>query len=256
MGISAVIITSNEERNIERCLRSLSGVVEEIIVVDTHSTDGTIEICRQYGVRLVTHEWMGFGPQKNLGIDAARHPYVLSMDADEALDEPLREAIIEHKKLGLSGIYSFSRLNYYYGKFLKHGLEFPDYKVRLFPRDQVRWNNDLVHEDLICPSALADTLLPGFLLHYTYYSIREQMQKANRYSSLGAELYFQKGKRASWFKILLNPPFTFLQAYILRRGFMDGAHGFVVAVFHSYSNFMKYTKLWELGQPGKDVLDR
>ncbi|WP_207511425.1 glycosyltransferase family 2 protein [Longitalea luteola] len=244
--ITAVIITHNEARNIQRCLASLKTVADEIIVVDSFSTDGTVAICQQEGAIVKQQAWLGFGPQKNAGIQLASHEYILSLDADEALDDELQAAILAAKNQGLRGMYDFTRLNYYYGKFLRHGVEYPDYKIRLFPKSKVQWNDELVHETLLLPPDVPQNRLKGHLLHYTYFTIQEHVAKANKYTSLGAELNYKKGKKASWGKIIFGPLATFLQAYIFKLGFLDGGHGFIVAAFHAYGAFMKYTKLWQL----------
>lgn len=245
--ISAVIITHNEASNIRRCLLSLKDVADEIIVVDSFSTDGTPDICRSFGeVSVISREWLGFGPQKNLGIAAASFEYILSVDADEALDPVLTRALLEAKAGELSGMYQFSRLNYCYGKFLRHGAGYPDNKIRLFPKNQVRWNDDLVHEGLTITGDPGITRLGGRLLHYTYNGIYEHIRKANTYTTLAAKNGSLKGKRVSWFKIVAGPPFAFVQAYVLKGGFLDGPHGFVAAVIHAFVTFMKYVKLWEL----------
>jgi glycosyltransferase involved in cell wall biosynthesis len=252
MEISAIIITYNEERNIERCLRSLEGVADEVIVVDAHSTDRTPAICAGFpSVRLISQAWLGFGPQKNLGIQAARYPYILSLDADEALDEELKTSLKQLLPESIHGVYEVCRLNYYYGKFLRHGFEYPDWKIRVFPKNTGRWNDELVHEKLELPPNTATTRLKGHLLHYTYYRIEEHVRKANQYTSLAAANYAGRKKKSSWLKIIFSPLFTFLQAYILKGGFLDGAHGFVVAVLHAYGVYLKYIKLWEIGQSAK-----
>lgn len=250
-SITAVIITHNEARNIERCLASLKTVADEIIVVDSFSTDDTVAICQREGAIVKQQAWLGFGPQKNTGIQLAQHDYILSLDADEALDSALKATILTAKMQGLQGVYDFTRLNYYYGKFLHHGHEYPDYKIRLFPKAIVRWNDELVHETLLVPPGLPKQRLKGHLLHYTYFTIEEHVAKANKYTDLGAKLNHQKGKKASWFKILFGPLATFIQAYIFKKGFLDGGHGFIVAVFHAYGTFMKYTKLWQLNNQTK-----
>ncbi|WP_205508328.1 glycosyltransferase family 2 protein [Longitalea arenae] len=250
-SITAVIITHNEARNIQRCLASLQTVADEIIVVDSFSTDDTVAICRQHGAIVKQQAWLGFGPQKNLGIQLASHEYILSLDADEALDDELKASIRTAKNQGLQGMYDFTRLNYYYGKFLRHGVEYPDYKIRLFPKSKVRWNDELVHETLLLSPGLSQHRLKGHLLHYTYFTIQEHVAKANKYTNLGAELNFKKGKKVSWGKIIFGPLATFLQAYIFKRGFLDGGHGFIVAAFHAYGAFMKYTKIWQLQQEKK-----
>lgn len=244
--ITAVIITHNEARNIQRCLASLKTVADEIIVVDSFSTDDTVAICQQEGAIVQQQAWQGFGPQKNAGIQLASHEYILSLDADEALDDELKASILAARNQGLQGMYDFTRLNYYYGKFLRHGVEYPDYKIRLFPKSKVRWNDELVHETLLLSPDVPQYRLKGHLLHYTYFTIQEHVTKANKYTNLGAELNYKKGKKVSWLKIIFGPLATFLQAYIFKKGFLDGGHGFIVAAFHAYGAFMKYTKLWQL----------
>ena len=243
--ISAVIITHNVERTLERCLQSLEGIADEIIVVDQFSTDRTTEICAQYNVQVISSEWLGYGPQKNKGIAATRFSYILSFDADEAADETLRQSLLQVKRAGLQGVYRFTRLNFYYGKFLRHGLEYPDYKIRLFPKDIVSWNDDLVHEHYVFKETLNTTTLKGHLLHYTYSSIHDQIQKTNRYTTLGAELYYNRGKRSSLIKIVFSPIVTFIQAYFFKLGFLDGLHGFIMAKHNAYNSFVRYIKLWE-----------
>lgn len=245
-GISAVIITKNEERNIRRCLESIRQVADEVIVVDDFSTDGTVAICREFNVRVISQQWLGFGPQKNVGNLAAKHEYILSLDADEALDPELAAAILTEKNKGLQGVYTLCRLNYYYGRFIRHGLEFPDIKVRLFHKEQARWADQLVHETLQLPPAVKRVHLNGLLLHYSYYTFEEHILKANKYTTLAARNYFRNGRKASRMKILLSPVFTFFRAYFFKRGFLDGKHGFVLAVMHAHGSFVKYVKLWEL----------
>lgn len=245
-AVTAVIITHNEARNIQRCLASLKPVADEIIVVDSFSTDDTVAICQQEGAIVKQQSWLGFGPQKNYGIQIASHEYILSLDADESLDEELQASILSAKSQGLQGMYDFTRLNSYYGKFLRHGLEYPDYKIRLFPKSKVRWNDELVHETLQITPGVEKKRLKGHLLHYTYYTIQEHIIKANKYTNLAAELKYKQGKKASWFKLVFAPFSTFVQAYIFRGGFLDGKHGFIVAAFNAYGTFIKYAKLWQL----------
>lgn len=245
-AISAVVITKNEARNVERCLRSLAPVADEIVVVDDHSTDETVAICERLGARVVRQAWLGFGPQKNFANGLARHGWVLSLDADEALDEDLQRSIREAKAKGLGGAYQLSRLNSYYGRFLRHGLEYPDRKIRLFHRDRARWNESLVHEGLVLDASLPVTRLEGHLLHYTYASVAEHVAKANRYTSLAAEDALRRGARPSLARMLSSPLAVFLKSYLLRRGFLDGRHGLVLSVLHAHGAFLKHVKLWDL----------
>jgi glycosyltransferase involved in cell wall biosynthesis len=243
--ITAVIITHNESRNIARCLRSLKGVADEIIVIDDHSTDDTAAISMQEGATVHIKSWLGFGGQKNFGNQLAAHDYILSLDADEALDEELATSINREKHAGLKGLYSFTRLNNYYGKFLRHGTEYPDYKIRLFPKN-IQWNESQVHETLILPEGARPQKIAGHLLHFTYARIAEHVAKANKYTSLLAEDYKARGKKGGLFRILFSPLAAFTQAYLFRKGFLDGRHGLVLAIMHAYGTFLKYIKLWEL----------
>jgi len=244
--ISAVVITKNEARNVERCLASLAPIADEIVVVDEFSTDDTATICERLGARVVQQAWLGFGPQKNFANGLARHPWILSVDADEALDPFLQRAIAEAKAAGLRGAYEISRLNWYYGRFVRHGLEYPDRKVRLFPRGNVSWNGRLVHEALHFAEPLPVARLDGHLLHFTYARIAEHVEKANRYTSLAAADAFERGVRPSIARMLLSPLVVLLKSYVLKRGFMDGLHGLVLAVLHAHAAFLKNAKLWDL----------
>jgi (heptosyl)LPS beta-1,4-glucosyltransferase len=244
--ISAVLIVKNEARNLERCLRALAPVADEIVVVDDGSDDGTPEIARRLGARVVQERWRGFGPQKNFANGVARHAYVLSIDADEVLDEALQAAILTAKERGLSGAYELSRLNWYYGRFLWHGNEYPDRKVRLFPKASATWSDDQVHERLLVAEGLPVTRLAGHLLHFTYRKIEEHAAKINRYTTLAAEDAWARGRRPSLVKLVLSPIVVFLKAYVLKRGFLDGRHGFVLACMHASGTLLKYAKPFDL----------
>jgi len=253
-AITAVIITKNEEKNIQRCLDSLKTVADEIIVVDSHSTDNTVALCQQAGAKVIVQNWLGYGPQKNLGNNAAKNDYILSIDADEALDKQLTQALLEEKSKGLQGIYQISRFNYYYGKFIRHGSDYPDKKIRLFNRANTHWDEKDVHETLVLGPNQKITVLKGHLLHYTYYRVEEHILKINYYTTLAAQDYIKRGKKASIFKIVMSPLSTFIQSYILKRGFLDGMHGFILAIMHAYAAFARYVKLWELSIASKKPL--
>lgn len=244
--VSAVLITKNEAHNVERCLRSVAPVVDEIVVVDDLSTDGTASICERLGARVVRQAWLGFGPQKNLGNGLAENDWILSIDADEALDPFLQRAVTEAKARGLSGVYEVSRLNSYYGRFVRHGLGHPDRKIRLFPRTAARWNGSLVHEVLEMSAPLPVTRLDGHLLHYPYGRVEEHVARANQYTTLAARDAFARGKRASLPRMMLGPFVTFFRSYVVKRGFLDGRHGLVLALLHAHGTFLKHAKLWDL----------
>lgn len=239
--ISAVIITKNEERNLGRCLESLSGVVEEILVIDSFSTDKTQEIATEAGARLLTREWMGYSATKNWANDQAQHPYILSLDADEALSPELRDSILDIKD-GLNGCYRFNRLTQYCGQWIRHSGWYPDAKVRLFPKGKARWVGEYVHETLQTDDGLAQVHLPGDLLHYSYYQISEHIARANKYSDLAAQQISQSGKKGLIFKCLINPYFRFWKHYLLKGGFLDGYYGFVISMVASFEVFLKYAK--------------
>jgi len=253
-AITAVVITYNEERNIHRCIASLRTVAEEIIIVDSYSTDNTVEICKNAGVTVIQHKWAGFGEQKNVGINAAANDYILSLDADEELDDKLVQSILNAKERGLKGAYMVHRLNFYYGKFIYHGNEYPDKKIRLFNRKEAMWNTELVHETLQLKPNIAVTMLQGKLLHYTYYKVEEHLIKSNKYTNLSAADYFRRGKKAPLWKIVFSPFVTFIQSYIFKRGFLDGTHGFIIAILNAHASFSRYVKLWELYRTQKKAV--
>lgn len=244
--ISAVIITHNEEENIGRCLEALQKVSEEIIIIDSLSTDKTIEIAKGFGAKIFSLQWKGFGPQKNAGLKEATHNYILALDADEVLTDEAIEEINILKIKGLKGVYEFPLLNFYFGKFLKHGLEYPNYKKRLFDKSNVTWNENLVHESLILPAGYPILRLSGHIKHYSYSSIAHYLTKANNYTTVGAIELKSKGKKNYLFKMLFSPSFVFIKSYFIKAGFLDGTHGFVTAIFNAHTNFLKYAKLWEL----------
>ena len=244
--ISAVVITKNEERIIAKCIHALQQVADEIIIVDSESTDKTVEIAESMGAKVYVQKWLGFGPQKNFGNSHATHNYVLALDADEVLTEQAIAEINELKKTGLHGVYQFKLIHFYFGKFLKHGLETPGYKRRLFDKTVVSWNENIVHEALIIPDGYPIVNAKGFVEHYSYYNVQHYLTKANYYTTLSAERLYAKGKRNYIVKLLFSPGFIFFKAYFLKLGFLDGFHGFIVAMFNMHTDFAKYAKLREL----------
>lgn len=241
--ISATIITYNEEKKIATCLASLQGVVDEIIVVDSFSTDNTAAICKQFGARIYEQPWSGYGQQKNMAADKASFDYILSIDADESLSEQLQHSITKQKQLGLSGVYKMNRLNNFYGYNLYHGHVYPDTMKRLYHKKEVKWSHRMVHETLDIPANTTVTLLHGNLLHKSKDSIEEHIAGINKYSSLTAKVYFDAGKKGALIKLLLSPGFAFIQGYFLKRGFLDGYAGFVMAKINAQEVFLKYSKL-------------
>ncbi|MGC4000196.1 MAG: glycosyltransferase family 2 protein [Anaeromyxobacter sp.] len=253
--VSAVLITKNEVRSVERCLRSLAGIADEILVVDSGSTDGTVAACEALGARVVHQDWLGFGPQKNRANALAAHDWILSLDADEALDEPLRAAILQAKQAGLSGAYASARLNWFYGRWIRHGFEYPDRKVRLFHRGQASWDDALVHESLRLAPGTTITRLPGQLLHRACERFPDHVAKVAHYSALAAQHRLSRGRRPSALGIVFSPLVTFFRAYVVKRGFLDGLHGFVLAAMHAQAALLKQVRLWDLHREARQRPD-
>ncbi|MDR0437555.1 MAG: glycosyltransferase family 2 protein [Bacteroidales bacterium] len=247
--ISAVIITKNEECNIERCLQSLQDAVDEIIVVDSGSTDRTEEICKQFQVKFIKQNWLGYGEQKNYGNQLAQNNWILSIDADEALSEDLKKSILDLKKnmLSLNNVYSMNRLTNYCGSWIKHCGWYPDNKVRLFSRTIAEWNNAQIHERLIFQSSQNTMVLKGDLLHYSFYSISAHITQINKFTSIAAAELYKKGKKSpSIISILLRAKWKFVRDYIFNLGFLDGYAGYLVCKYSAMAKFTKYAKLRQL----------
>ena len=245
--ISAVIITFNEEKNIARCLNSLKGLADEIIVVDSFSTDNTREICKEHQVKFIEREFISYSDQKNWANSQTQYQYVITLDADEALSDALKNSILSEKDTLKYDAYSFKRLTNFCGKWIKHTGWYPDKKIRIFNKNKIKWDNKIIHEDLLFDSNdIKIKQLEGNLLHYSYYTIDEHIRQINKFSSLKAEALFKKGKKASCIKIFLDPIATFFRLYLIRMGFLDGFYGFVISVNSAHSTFLKYTKLKSL----------
>ncbi len=251
--ISAVIITYNAAATIGDCLDALEKVSDEIIVVDSFSSDNTAEICKQKGIKIFQQRWLGYGPQKNFGISKASYNYILSVDADEIVSDELAASILKEKQAGLQGQYGLSHLNYYYNGFVKHGTDTPTPKVRLFNKTQVKWNDKEVHEGIVLPEGEKIKKLDGYFLHYSYPSIFYHIQKANNYTTLSAEELNKRGKKNYLLKIIFSPPINFFISYIIRLGFLDGTKGFILAKFSAHGSFVKYAKLWEIHNKQKTI---
>jgi len=252
ISLSVVIITYNEEKNIGRCMASVKAVADEIIVLDSFSTDRTAALVKELGGNLHQQAFAGYGAQKNAGMALASHNYILFLDADEFLSEELRSSIQAEKEKGFSHDgYSMNRLNNYCGQWIRHGSWYPDKKLRIIHREKGIWNLDIVHETLETAPGASISHLKGDLLHNTYSNFDEHIEKNNRYSRLSALLLYQKGKRTQGFKIVFNPFWAFFTSYFLRAGFLDGFYGFVIAINIAHLTFLKYIKLYQLQQRKK-----
>ncbi len=246
MKISAVVITFNEEKNIGRCLDSIRGVADEIIVLDANSTDRTPEIVRKYEVRFIQREWEDFSNNKNYANQQARYDFILSVDADEALSAELAEDILRLKQSEMIDGYFINRRANYCGKWIRHCGWYPDRKLRLWNRQKGSWQG-AIHERVVMQNGAQIGHLEGDLLHYAFDSIADHISTSNRYSDIAAREAFEKGKKADLIvDIILNPIATFIRKYFLLLGFLDGYYGYVICCVSAFANFLKYSKLRSL----------
>lgn len=239
--ISVVVITRNEEANLERCLLSVREIAGEIVVVDSGSTDGTIALAARLADRVIAQPWLGFGPQKQFAVEQARHPWILSLDADESLSPALAREIAD-LSFDRDG-YELPRRVWYLGRWILHGTWYPDPVLRLFHRERGRFSPDQVHESV----ELAGTVgrLRASLDHYPYRDLAHHHEKIQALSALAAGAMFAQGRRAHWAHLALRPAWEFFRSYVVRRGFLDGAPGLIAAGMHAHYNFLKQAKLWE-----------
>ena len=244
--ISAVIITFNEEKNINNCIVSLKEVVDEIVVVDSFSTDGTEEICRQNDVKFVQHAFDGYVQQKNRALDLASNNHVLSLDADEVLSPELQQSVQAIKKNWDADAYNLNRLNNFCGHWIRHCGWYPDSKVRLWDKRKGRWSGFSLHEIVVMEKNAVVKRAKGDILHYSYDSISEHILRINKYSGIMAQGSFDLGKKPNVFKLIFSPIFYFIKNYFFRLGFLDGIFGFFICVNMAHYCFLKYAKRIEI----------
>ena len=243
--LSVVIITLNEERNIERCLQSVKTVADEIVVADSFSTDQTKEICLSHGVTFFENEWMGYAAHKNFAHQRCSNDWILSLDADEALSKELSDSILEIKNGTTPRFCKFNRLTNYCGHWIRHGDWYPDRKLRIYDRRNSRWEG-IIHEQLVFPPEEKIILLNGDCFHYSYYSISDHVRQMEKFTTLVANQAFEKRKRGPVVMVLLAPLYKFCKSYFFRLGFLDGYFGFVISMISAQATFLKYIKLREL----------
>ena len=244
--ISIVIITKNEAHAIADCLQSVAWA-DEIIVVDSGSSDDTIKICKQFGAKIsITDNWPGFGEQKNRALALATKSWVLSLDADERVTPELQKEILEVIKGNAKASYRMPRSSSYCGQFIRHSGWSPDYVTRLFRRGHAKFSNDLVHERLISEEATLTLTSP--LLHISYINLDEVLDKINRYSTAGAAMSFSSGKTATLGTAIRHGIWAFIRTYFIRLGFLDGKMGFILAVSNAETTYYRYLKLALLKQ--------
>lgn len=256
VSITATIITYNEEKKIERCLQSLEGVADEIVVVDSFSTDRTEEICRRYPVKFIRHAFEGYVAQKNFAVDQASNDCILSLDADEVLSDRLKASILAVKAQWSDRYdgYACNRLNNYCGQWIKYSGWYPDRKIRLWDRRKARWSGEDPHDRVVLARDRVQRL-QGDLLHYAYFTVDEHLAQMHKFAEVAAKAKFRNGKKASLLvHVMLNPMFKFFRKYVLQLGFLDGYYGFVFCATTSALNFYKYLRLYEYNRRknGKD----
>jgi glycosyltransferase involved in cell wall biosynthesis len=241
--LSAVLITRNAAALLEPCLESVA-FADEVVVVDSGSSDATAEIAQRRGARVVQKEWLGFGRQKQFAVEQARHDWVLCLDADERVSPELAAGIRAALAAPVAPVYRMPRRNRFLGKWLAHGEGYPDWSPRLFNRMNARWSDDLVHEKVLF--AVTPGTLQGDLLHDSYDDLSAYLERQNRYTTLAARQAYERGRSAGVAHLLLSPVVRFIKFYILRLGFLDGLPGLLHISIGCMNSYVKYAKLIEL----------
>ena len=241
--LSAVLITRNAAALLEPCLESVA-FADEIVVVDSGSTDATAEIAQRRGARIVQKEWLGFGRQKQFAVEQARHDWVLCLDADERVSPELAASIRAALAAPVAPVYRMPRRNRFLGRWLAHGEGYPDWSPRLFNRMNARWSDDLVHEKVLF--AVTPGTLQGDLLHDSYDDLSAYLERQNRYTTLAARQAYERGRSAGVAHLLLSPVVRFIKFYLLRLGFLDGLPGLLHISIGCINSYVKYAKLIEL----------
>lgn len=245
--LSVVIITYNEEHNIGRCLDSIEGIADDVVVLDSFSTDKTEEICKAKGARFFQHAFDGHIEQKNRAITHAAYPHILSLDADEALSDELKRSILEVKNSWTHDGYYLNRLTNYCGKWIRHSGWYPDKKLRLWDSRKGEWRGTNPHDKYELFEGDKNTAkLKGDILHYSFYSIDEHVKQADYFSTIAAQARFAKGEKTNFLLLSTALQIKFTKHYFLKSGFLDGFYGFVIAMISGYTVFLKHAKLREL----------
>ncbi len=249
--ISVVIIAKNEADIIRRTIESVRALTDDIVVVDSGSTDGTTEMVVATGATLIRSAWKGFGPTKNKGIAAARYDWILSIDADEQPDGALINALHQVDLTDTMVVYNLKFKTYLGSKLIRYGEWGTDSHIRLFNRRFTRWNEAGVHEQLVIPENTMKKNLEGFIHHFSMKDVADYATKMTQYALLNGEHYYQNGKKAGWIKRYLSPLFSFHRNYIFKLGFLDGREGYLIARVTAYYTMLKYARLDELNRRAK-----
>jgi glycosyltransferase involved in cell wall biosynthesis len=248
--ISAIVITLNEEKKIKRCIESLRKVADEVIVIDSFSTDSTVSICESLGAKIIQRQFTSYYEQKNYGLSVATHNYILSLDADEYLSPELMQSILELKPNLKDVAYRMKRRSSYQGKWVKYGSWAPDWQLRLWNKTQGKWNLHEIHERVDLQAGTKVQKMNGFILHESYSGSQQAIEKIQLFSSIYSSFYLKK-KRISVFGIMLHSSFAFFKSYFVKLGFLDGYAGLAVAISIANHTFYKYAKLYELSSSKK-----
>lgn len=246
--ISAVIITKNEEKHIARCIQSLLPITDDIIIIDSGSTDNTEYVCKQFPVTFQAKNWEGFSIAKNYGNSLAKHNYILSIDGDEELSNEMQIEIAALMKAPQHLAYDLPFLTNFCNRWIRHGAWYPESHIRIFNKTKVTWEGD-IHEKLSIPqNESIGKINKGFIHHYTINNLHEYLEKINYYTTLHADEMYKKGKQASFIKLYVGPYFSFFRDYIVKRGFLDGRQGYTIAKQSANYVFLKYMKLKEMNE--------
>jgi len=245
LALSLVVITRDAGAQLADCLAS-ANFAADVVVVDSGSTDDTVEIARSRGARVVGQAWLGFGAQKNFAVSEARHDWILALDADERVSPRLAASIRDALVAPRHDAYEMARCNRFLGRWLRHGEGYPDWNVRLFDRRRARWSDDAVHENVVAQGSIGR--LDGDLLHASAESLDDYLAKQNRYTTLQAQALYARGERATLAHLVLSPAFRFLRFYVIRAGFLDGVAGFAHIAIGCFNSFCKYAKVRALEQ--------
>lgn len=240
--LSASIIVYNEEKNIERCLLSLDGIADEIIIVDSHSTDNTIAIAEKFGAIIHQQEFLGYAEQKNLANSLCTHEHIISLDADEVLSDALRKEIIDIKNNFTADAYELNRLTNYAGHWVHHCGWYPDRKIRIFKKNKAKWAGPRLHEILEVQSNNI-VRLKSDLLHYSFHSEEDHLKQIDKFTNISSKELFDRGKRVTFYHLYLKPVIRFIIDYFIKLGILDGATGFTVCKNSAYAAYLKYAKL-------------
>jgi glycosyltransferase involved in cell wall biosynthesis len=251
--LSVVIITYNEEKNIARCLESVKNIADEILVIDSFSTDATEQICKSFAVRFISNEFKGHVEQKNFALENTSFEHVLSLDADEALSPELFESIQGLKNDWKCDAYEMNRMTNYCGTWIRHGSWYPDRKFRLIVKGKGKWAGENPHDAYVPDAGASLGRIKGDLLHFSYYNTEGHIAQVNKFTTIGSLSAFKAGRRANILMLLYKPFYKFVRDYFLKLGFLDGYAGFIIARISAHATFLKYVKMIELQKKQKTL---